>query len=247
MDAETPMQHPRQASVRGDSPGPQGFPAGSRQVPVPALFFSDVLPAIDDPTELLVSLFAFSLKSRSRAGVWWFTAAELRSQEPLLRALAKWDSDPATAVARGLSLAAARGTLLEAALDADHNEISLYALNTAAARESLARGRELRSVEEDQEAPAAPLENIFVLYEQNIGVISPLLAEQLREAQEEFPWPWIEAAFREAVSLNRRNWRYIERILARWRVEGPDREAIRRSAQSGRRSLAGRYWRLVRR
>ncbi len=79
-------------------------------------------------------------------------------------------------------------------------------------------------------------------------MISPLLAEQLRDAERSYPWPWIEAAFREAVALNRRSWRYIERILERWRTEGPDLEAIARSTERGRRrSLAGRYWRLVRR
>ena len=41
--------------------------------------------------------------------------------------------------------------------------------------------------------------NIFVLYEQNIGLLSPLIAEDLKDAADQYPAEWIEAAFREAV------------------------------------------------
>lgn len=74
--------------------------------------------------------------------------------------------------------------------------------------------------------------NIFTLYEQNIGVLTPLLAEQLAEAQRTYPADWIEAAFTEAVSYNKRSWRYIERILQKWQVEGKG------DGQSGRRAEA---------
>ncbi len=62
--------------------------------------------------------------------------------------------------------------------------------------------------------------NIFALYEQNIGLLTPLLAEKLQDAEGRYPIEWIEAAFEEAVSNNKRSWRYIERILERWAVEG---------------------------
>ena len=61
---------------------------------------------------------------------------------------------------------------------------------------------------------------IFALYEQNIGLLTPLLAEKLQDAEGRYPLEWIEAAFEEAVTNNKRNWRYIERILERWAVEG---------------------------
>jgi DNA replication protein len=70
--------------------------------------------------------------------------------------------------------------------------------------------------------------NVFRLYEQNIGVLTPLLADQLIEAIELYPDGWIEEAINEAVSLNRRNWRYIQRILQRWATEGRGDETYRR-------------------
>lgn len=62
--------------------------------------------------------------------------------------------------------------------------------------------------------------NIFVLYEQNIGLLSPLIAEELKDAADAYPEEWIEAAFREAVQHNKRKWSYIRAILRRWETEG---------------------------
>jgi DnaD/phage-associated family protein len=61
---------------------------------------------------------------------------------------------------------------------------------------------------------------IFVLYEQNIGLLTPMIADELRDAEKTYPAEWIEDAMQEAVHLNKRSWRYVRRILERWRVEG---------------------------
>ncbi|MEP6776599.1 MAG: DnaD domain protein, partial [Chloroflexota bacterium] len=62
--------------------------------------------------------------------------------------------------------------------------------------------------------------NVYTLYEQNIGLLTPIVAEKLQDAEGHYPVEWINAAFEEAVLNNKRNWRYIERILERWTVEG---------------------------
>lgn len=58
--------------------------------------------------------------------------------------------------------------------------------------------------------------NVFSLYEQYIGPLTPLIAEQLRDAERLYPREWLEAAMAQAVSYGRRNWRYVEAILTRW-------------------------------
>ena len=70
--------------------------------------------------------------------------------------------------------------------------------------------------------PSEPKANIFALYEGNIGMLTPLLAEELKDAERSYPGPWIEEAFKIAVSHNVRKWRYIEGILRRWATEGKD-------------------------
>ena len=62
--------------------------------------------------------------------------------------------------------------------------------------------------------------NAYALYEQNIGMLTPVVAEQIREAEETYPSEWIEEAIREAVTANVRTWRYISRILERWEIQG---------------------------
>ena len=64
--------------------------------------------------------------------------------------------------------------------------------------------------------------SVYALYEQNIGLLTPILAERLQDAESRYPVEWIAAAFEEAVTNNKRNWRYIERILERWAAEGKD-------------------------
>ena len=61
---------------------------------------------------------------------------------------------------------------------------------------------------------------IFVLYEQNIGLLTPMIADELRDAEQHFPAEWIADAFREAVLHNKRSWKYVLAILERWRTEG---------------------------
>jgi DnaD/phage-associated family protein len=91
-----------------------------------------------------------------------------------------------------------------------------------------------------------PAPSIYGLYEESIGTISPLIAEELRATEEEYPQEWIEAAFREAAAQNRRSWRYVARILERWRDEGRTDAAVGRVSE-GKRDLAGRYRGLIQR
>lgn len=65
--------------------------------------------------------------------------------------------------------------------------------------------------------------NVFALYEQYIGPLTPLVAEHLRDAEQSYPREWLEEAIRAAAEYNRRNWRYIQAILnERERTGAPD-------------------------
>jgi DNA replication protein len=76
--------------------------------------------------------------------------------------------------------------------------------------------------------------NIFALYEENIGPLSPLISDQLRAAEQDYPAAWIEEAFRLAVERNKRSWRYIAAILQRWESEGKDRGVTQQPTQADR-------------
>lgn len=64
--------------------------------------------------------------------------------------------------------------------------------------------------------------NIFKIYESNFGLLIPMIADALKDAEQTYPAEWIKAAMTEAVTNNKRNWKYVEAILKRWLVDGPD-------------------------
>lgn len=84
--------------------------------------------------------------------------------------------------------------------------------------------------------------DIYTLYEQNIGPLTPILSEKLREAEMHYPPDWVADAFAEAVNYNRRNWAYIARILENWSINGRERiqPAADRSRTTGK-ARNGRY------
>ena len=67
-------------------------------------------------------------------------------------------------------------------------------------------------------------DNIFQLYEDNIGMLNPMIVDELIEAENKFPFNWIIDAVKESVTRNKRNWRYIHTILDTWDREGRTNE-----------------------
>ncbi|MFA5079932.1 MAG: DnaD domain protein, partial [Dehalococcoidia bacterium] len=55
--------------------------------------------------------------------------------------------------------------------------------------------------------------NIFTLYEQEIGDLTPGISELLKDAETEYPSEWISGAIKLAATQNKRNWSYIKGIL----------------------------------
>ena len=61
---------------------------------------------------------------------------------------------------------------------------------------------------------------IYRLYEETFGVIgSSLIAEELAEAEQEYPAEWIRRAFQEAVARRARQWAYVRAILRNWEAD----------------------------
>lgn len=226
-----------------------GFPAGRlKTVSLPALFFSEVLPLVDDLAELKVLLHLFWRLSRPGHSLKAVSWDELQDDAVLLRSLAVSAQDADVLLKQALEKASERGTLLRLTIRvSDDATKEWFFLNTETGRDLLNRvrrgevdlgGDPLRQEADMLEERA----NIFALYEQNIGLLQPLIAEELQEAELLYPIDWIEDAFRIAVENNVRNWRYIRAILERWRVEGRhDEETGRHYWEDGRSYLTGKY------
>ena len=212
--------------------GFQGFPRRVRSIPVPAPLFGPLLEEIDDLDELKCTLRLVWLLQQKKGFPRFVTQQEVFADRVLASALSVDGRPDQGRVEAALSRAVGRGTLTTVAVERGGQKHMAYALNTEADREALADISTSAQLDKDQEREpweaATERPNIFALYEANIGMLGPMIADELREAEDLYPVAWIEDAFREAVSQNRRSWRYIARILERWDQEG------RHDGKSGR-------------
>jgi DnaD/phage-associated family protein len=71
-------------------------------------------------------------------------------------------------------------------------------------------------------------QNLFMLYTQEIGLLTPLIADGIEDWEKIVPEKYIRDAITEAVKNNARNWKYIEAILKRWKAQG-NQEAMKKN------------------
>jgi DNA replication protein len=205
--------------------GFSGFPEGKQRLtPVPNLFFSELLPVIDNLAELKVTLYAFWALNQQDGPVRYLRLTDFLNDTIFLKGLGPTTNLASQALIDGVERSVARGTFLHVKIDSADGHSDLYFLNTEkgrAAIEGITSG-EWRPWDDEYEPVSLLMErpNIFILYEQNIGVLTPLIADELRDAEQTYPRDWIEDAIKSAVENNVRRWRYVVAILERWRQEG---------------------------
>ncbi len=252
-------------SARADSTF-AGLPAGARQVALPAALLHQAVPQMDDPAELLVTLYAVAAVQRLRRFPRLLDVAALRAERPLVDALARFfpHADADECFRRGLEAAVARGTLLRAdarpapGTPAPPDVAEVLTLNSESDQRALDRWRRgqlaatghvpagAAGVAPQPGPQGGPGINVYALYEDTIGPITPQIAAALAEAEGLYPAAWIEDAFREAAELNKRSWRYIQRILERWDDEGREDDDAPSERRAGWRS-ASQFDHLIRR
>jgi len=212
-------------------PGFIGFPEKQRPVVVPDSFFTDLLPQIDDLAELKLTVYAFWLLNEQSGELRYLAGDDLRSDERLLNSLSL-ESELRTSQATledALQRAVARNIFLrmdvETGDEDDPQRQDWYFLNTTKGRRMVAlilQGKlgELQKIIPEEARLHVERPNVFLLYEQNIGLMTELIAEQLRDMERTYPPEWIHEAFEIAVIANKRALRYIQAVLARWETEG---------------------------
>lgn len=192
-----------------------GFSSSETFVPIPESFFRQLLQAIDDVEEFRVTLYALwlAVNVTERAAV--FREEDFAGLLP----------QPAAALEKAVQ----RGTLLRVT----QGEKVYYLLNSPRGR---AVAEAIRFGAFDPAASPAPVPpperpNLFRLYEENIGPLTPLLADALKDAEQTYSPEWVAEAIQIAVTRNKRNWRYVEAILKRWKEEGHVQKQTQRGAQ----------------
>ena len=233
--------------------GFSGFPDGKLNFTyVPNLFFTELLPLIDHPAELKVTMFAFFALSQKDGQVRYLRLADFLTAVQFMRGLGKTPTEAAANLLDALERAVARGSLLHITVGTSDGNIDLYFVNTEKGRtavEGINRG-EWRPDLDTEEIVHILVDrpNIFVLYEQNIGPLTPLIADELRDAEKTYPLRWIEEAIQIAVENNVRKWRYVLGVLRRWQQEGKqDGVTQRDSEEKLRNQIPAEYRDLIKR
>ena len=186
----------------------KGFTDSETFTQLPNTFFHQLLNQIEDAAELKVTLYML-----------W----RVEYMEGPFHVLNKMDFDvkelglAAEEITRGLEKAAKRGSILKVQRDS-----SVYFLLNSprgrAAIQAIEKGK--WNPADRVSAPPVERPNIFKLYEENIGPLTPLIADALKDAESMYPEEWIAETIELAVKNNKRYWKYCEAILKRWKEEG---------------------------
>ncbi len=205
-----------------------GFPARMEFTPVPNLFFSRLLAEIDDMAELKTLLCVSQSIYGKRGSPRFTTYNELAGNTGLMSSLGGGEKS-AGALRTALATAEKRGTILHLALDREGKTEDVYLLNTPSEQQIMERIKNgelnlpnLTFKEQTCPETAAEMPDIFTVYEENIGLLTPMIADELREAEKLYPEVWLREAIKRAVEENKRKWSYIQAILERWTREGKD-------------------------
>ncbi len=194
-------------------------------VRLPVGFFTQLLPQIDDLAHLRLLLYLFWHQEQQENKVRFFRLEDL-ADDPTLTHMTGGREGLDNALSRLVEL----GAILKANLE--WLDETYYFINGPQGREAIKAIENGEWLESDQGRMPIQLQgdqpNIYKLYEQNIGAITPMMAEILKADEAAYPAEWIEEAIRIAVARNARNWKYVQAILERWQKEGRENEQNRR-------------------
>lgn len=224
----------------------RGFLDGKgRSTRLPVQFFTELLPEIDHLAELKVMLYAFWRLERMEGSFRYLRRQDFLEDERLMQGMSPSIDARETTLDDALERLVVRGVFLRAVVTAQNGEEAYYFLNSPkgrAAVEAIRQGA-WRPVEITQATISLDLErpNIFRLYEEHIGPLTPLIAETLRDAEQTYPVDWIEDAFRIAVENNVRRWRYVDAILRSWKEKGRHEQDRQGTEKDRRRYIEGEF------
>ena len=230
----------------------EGFQPNSQKTAIPNVFFTRLMPLIKDAAELKIVLHVFWALQQKKASPRFVTFRELLGDKTLAPGLGEDITEQVEALEQGLRGAVEKGVLITTEVEAEGLRNQLYMLNTPSAARDVTRiqsrdidfGRVPADITAGETRP-----NIFSLYEDNIGPLTPLVSDELNDALDNNPEEWIVEAIQEAVKYEARNWKYIEAILKNWKTEGRSGGKARRHTKSREdtdKYFQGKYGHLVR-
>jgi len=204
----------------------QGFNDDQRSlIRLPESFFSDVLPFINDFDQLRLLLYMFWHLEQQETKIRYFRWRDFESDTKLCEMIMGQES-----LLNALEGLVSKNVVLQ--VDLPWMDETYYFINGSqgrAAAVALENGEWSESAKDRKPIQLTSQKpNIFLLYEENIGPITPMIADILKDDEKTYPTVWISDAIEIAVTRNIRNWKYIQAILNRWQKEGRGNDQYRR-------------------
>ena len=203
----------------------EGFQPNSQKTAIPNVFFTRLMPLIKDAAELKIALHVFWALQQKKGSPRFVTFRELLGDKTLAPGLGEDITERVEVLEKGLRGVVEKGILITTEVEAEGLRNQLYMLNTDSDRmaiDKIDRGRlDLGVVPvgvADSETKLQP--NVFAVYENNVGPLTPIIVEELKHAIDLYSEDWIVDAIHHAVKSSARNWVYIEKILKNRREEG---------------------------
>ncbi len=207
---------------------------------LPDQFFRELLPAIDDLNELKITIYLLWCAYRLGDFGTAFILQDILQDGVFVEGLQGDGKDKKNLISQCLQQAAGRGSLIQ--VESPAGQATVFYINSPrgrAAAELLRLGSAAQNGIKPTLDSLQP--NLFQLYEENIGPLTPIIADTLRDAQEAYPQGWVEEAIQLAVKNNVRRWKYVEGILKKWQEEGKDGANRKKDQEDYRRYIKGEY------
>ncbi|MHB8807093.1 MAG: DnaD domain-containing protein [Anaerolineaceae bacterium] len=203
-------------------------------------FLIDTIGEIQDSLQLKILLFAIWLAQESGDEANPLSLQDFYSYPEFLNRIG---SDPESIrknLLKGLKTNMEASFLIGNSLEAVQQGSPFY-LNTARGKQA----SQLQKPAMNDSFKSPVRSDIFALYEENIGPLTPFIADMLKDAEKEYSKEWLEEAIQIAVVNNVRKWRYIQAILTSWKEEGRNGRDQRHAEEDYKQYTKGKYGKFI--
>lgn len=114
-----------------------------------------------------------------------------------------------------------------------YQKTGIYSTDTVSIRDTVNKAKQILNVSINKDEAKGepqppdlddwepdPSAKVFKAYEQNIGMVSKIVSDQIGGLVDDYTADWVMMAIEEAVKNEARNLAYVEGILKRWKKDG---------------------------
>jgi DNA replication protein len=215
------------------------FKTGQKMIPFPVQLFTEILPRLHNESQLRATLYTWYAIMSKGSGQRYVYLSQLLTDPVLLSWFTHLGGK--NGIQRGLDQSCREGIFLQLQIGEDDkilapNDESGARLITDMKSESVAHHNQSRDSSPETNYERTVVSNVVEKYENEIGMLTPVIADMIAIAEQMYPTTWILEALDIAAQSNARSWKYVAAILARWKNEGKNDDNEKTSRFSSRKS-----------